>query len=79
MFGDHAAIGQRLLGPEAQHHHRGRIVLMQARDHARHRLGRDQGHVAVEDQHVALEPGQCGLGLQHGVRGAQLLGLDRDP
>ena len=47
------------------------------RRHAPEGLGAQQRRVAVEHQHVAVEAVEGGLGLQHRVAGAPLLGLER--
>ena len=49
------------------------------RDHRPERLGREQRRVAGEDQHRAAVAAQGTAGLQHGVRGPELLGLEREP
>ena len=73
----HAAVRARVRGAEAEHDARRRVALVQPRDQTPHRLRPDQRHVAVEDQHVALETGERVPCLQHRVPGAQLLGLQR--
>jgi hypothetical protein len=52
-----------------------RLVLCQRAQ----RLLAQQRHVAVEDEHVAGEAAQRGLGLLHGVAGAVLLRLHDEP
>src|SRR3546814_17843083 len=45
---------------------------MQPVDHPPHGRSFHQWHVSIKDQHVAIESGERGLGLEHGVAGAKL-------
>ena len=69
---NHPAILQRVFGRKAQHDNRGRIGGVEPLDHRGHCLCAHEGHVAIENQHVAFETGQRLARLQHGVAGAQL-------
>ena len=48
---------------EAEHNHGWRIRLMQPRDHRAHGVCGHEGHIAVQDQHIAGEARQRALGL----------------
>ena len=45
---------------------------MQPIEHRAHRFRAHEGHVTIEDQHIAGKTGQRSFGLQHGMAGAQL-------
>ena len=74
--GDQPAVAARVGGLEAEHDDGGAAGA--GVEHGLERLGADQRRVAVEDDDVALEAVERRGGLQHGVAGAELLGLDDD-
>ncbi len=77
LVGDDAAVGKRIVGAEAQHHRHRPVMLVQAGEHLGAGLGLHHRHVAVEDEHVAVETRQHRLGLLNGVGGAELRFLQR--
>ena len=77
--GDHAAVGGGIVRTEAEHHARRCVGPVQPLDHGPHRLGADERHVTIKDEHIAFEARERRLGLRDGMAGAELLGLKRDP
>ena len=76
VMGDHPPVSPRIGRPEPQHRRTVRVVkCVKQRPHRRRRY---QRHIAVQDQHIAVETGQRGLRLQHRMAGTKLRRLDRD-
>ena len=74
---NHAAITGGVFGFERQHHNRRPIRRVQPIHHRLHCRGRHKGHIAIEDQHIAVEARKRTLRHLHSMAGAQLRLLHR--
>ena len=69
---DHPAILQRVFRLETEHDRFGTVGSVQSLHQRAHGFGADEGHVAVQHEHVAFEAGKRGLGLLHGMSRPEL-------
>jgi hypothetical protein len=74
---DHPAVAERIRGAEGQNYGCRRIGGVQPVQHPRHRFRADERHVAVEHEHVAIEPGERCPRLRHRMPRAELFRLHR--
>ncbi len=70
--GNHAAISGGIIGAETKHDGGRRIGCRERIQHRLHRVCRHKWDIAIKDQDIAIEAGQRGFGLLHGMRGAKL-------
>ena len=74
---DDAAIALRVFGLEAQHDNCGIVVGVEPVDHHLHGARRHERHIAIKDEHIAVEARQRCLGHLHRMAGAMLRLLHR--